>query len=278
MSVESRRMPLCNVPKLKTGTRVGAQEYVFKEKEMIDFVKKEPLSEKYFHEYLGGFEFLNNKKRYCLYLENCSISELRKMPKAMELIKKVSELRIKKNHKLKDFPKQYVKLTIPKADYLFIPQVSSGRRKYIPIGFVSKEVWVADPHFMLENPDLYIFGVLTSNVHNAWMRTVAGRLKSDYRYSNRIVYNTFPWVKPTETQKEKIISTAKNIIEVRRKHPDASLADLYDEVAMPSDLIIAHQENDRAVMEAYGFDWRNMTESECVAELMKMYEKLIRKK
>lgn len=129
MSIESRGKPLSNVPKLRTGTRVGAQEYVFKEEEMIDFVKKEPLSAKYFHEYLGGFEFLNNKKRYCLYLENCPISDLRKMPKAMELIRNVSELRINKNHKLKDFPKQYVKLSIPKNDYIFIPQVSSGKKK-----------------------------------------------------------------------------------------------------------------------------------------------------
>lgn len=127
---------------------------------------------------------------------------------------------------------------------------------------------------MLENGNLYLFGVLISNVHNAWMRTVAGRLKSDYRYSNRIVYNTFPWVNPTENQKEKIIVTAKNIINIRKNHIGSSLADMYDEIAMPSDLIIAHQENDKAVMEAYGFNWKNMSESECVAELMKMYDQL----
>ena len=274
ISIEGRSVPLCDVPILQTGTRIGAQEYVFKEKEMLDFIKEEPLSAKYFHEYLGGAEFLNNKKRYCLYLENCSISDLRRMPKSMEIIKNVSESRIKKKHKLKDYPKQYVKLSIPKSDYLFIPQVSSERRKYIPIDFVSKDVWAADPHFMLENADLYLFGVLTSNVHNAWMRTVAGRLKSDYRYSNRIVYNTFLWVNPTKVQKARIESTAEIILNVRRDHKGASLADLYDEVLMPSELRRAHQENDKAVMEAYGFDWRNMTESECVAELMKMYQDL----
>lgn len=274
ISIEGRSVPLCDVPILQTGTRIGAQEYVFKEKEMLDFIKEEPLSAKYFHEYLGGAEFLNNKKRYCLYLENCSISDLRRMPKSMEIIKNVSESRIKKKHKLKDYPKQYVKLSIPKSDYLFIPQVSSERRKYIPIDFVSKDVWAADPHFMLENADLYLFGVLTSNVHNAWMRAVAGRLEMRYRYSNRIVYNTFLWVNPTKVQKARIESTAEIILNVRRDHKGASLADLYDEVLMPSELRRAHQENDKAVMEAYGFDWRNMTESECVAELMKMYQDL----
>lgn len=270
--VKSRTKPICNVREAKTGTRVGAQQYIFTQKQMNDFIESEPLSKKYFHEYLGGEEFLNNKKRFCLYLEDCSIEELNQIPKSKKIIEKVLSERQLKNHRLKDFPRKYIKLSIPKHDYIFIPQVSSERRKYIPIGIISKDIWVADPHFMVEGGDLYYFGILSSNVHNAWMKVVAGRLEMRFRYSNRIVYNTFIWPKATEKQMEKIIKSAKLILDIRESNSDVSLSDLYDPLKMPSDLIKAHQENDKAVMEAYGFDWRNMTESECVAELMKLYK------
>lgn len=273
--VKSRTKPICNVKEAKTGTRVGAQQYVFTQKQMNDFIESEPLSKKYFHEYLGGEEFLNNKKRFCLYLEDCSIEELNKMPKSKKIIEKVLSERQLKDHRLKDFPRKYVKLSIPKYDYIFIPQVSSERRKYIPIGIISKDVWVADPHFMVEGGDLYYFGILISNVHNAWMKVVGGRLEMRFRYSNRIVYNTFIWPKATKKQIEKIIKSAKLILDIRKSNSDVSLSDLYDPLKMPSDLIKAHQDNDKAVMEAYGFDWRTMTESECVAELMKLYQKLV---
>ena len=145
------------------------------------------------------------------------------------------------------------------------------------MGFISKDVWTADPHFMVKSTDLYYFGVLASNVHNAWMRIVSGRLKSDYRYSNRIVYNTFVWPNASEKQKDRIRKTGQLILNARDLNSNASLSDLYDESLMPSNLRKAHQENDKAVMEAYGFDWRNMTESECVAELMKLYQDLVDK-
>lgn len=273
--VEGRAKPLCNITEAQTGTRIGANKYTFTEIEKINFVNKEPMSEKYFHEYLGAEEYLNNKKRFCLYLEDCPAEELNMMPFSKYKVREVLEERREKNHKLKDFPRQYVKLNIPDNDYIFIPQMSSGRRKYIPIGFIPKDVWTADPHFMIKNTDLYYFGILSSNVHNAWMRVVAGRLKSDYRYSNRVVYNTFVWPKASEKQKDKIRKTAKLILDARDSNPDASLSDLYDESLMPSNLRNAHQENDKAVMEAYGFDWRNMTESECVGELMKLYQNLV---
>ena len=141
------------------------------------------------------------------------------------------------------------------------------------MGFVKKEIWTADPHFMLEKSNLYIFGILTSNVHMSWMRAVAGRLEMRYRYSNRIVYNTFPWPNPTEEQVNRIKTTAKEILQARKENEGSSLANLYDEVMMPSNLRMAHQQNDKAVMEAYGFNI-NMTESEAVAELMKMYKEL----
>lgn len=275
--VEGRSKPLSEITEAQTGTRVGAKQYVFTEEEKIKFIEKEPNSEKYFHEYLGGEEFLNNKRRYCLYLENCPMNELKLMSLAKSIVNEVLNERIEKNHKLKDFPRQYVKLSIPKQDYIFIPQMSSGRRRYIPMGIISKEAWTADPHFMVENTDLYYFGILSSNVHNSWMRVVSGRLKSDYRYSNRTVYNTFVWPEASEEQKEKIRSTAKAIIEAREANSSASLSDLYDEAMMPPELRKAHQENDKAVMEAYGFNWRKMSESECVAELMKLYKKMIEK-
>ncbi|WP_077074450.1 DNA methyltransferase [Aedoeadaptatus urinae] len=272
--IEGRAKPICDVVEAQTGTRVGAKQYVFTEKEKLDLVIKEPTAEKYFHEYLGAEEYLNDKKRFCLYLEECPPDELNKMPMAKSIIREVKEERYEKNHKLKDFPRQFVKLSTPKNDYIFIPQMSSGKRKYIPIGFIPKKVWTADPHFMIEITDLYYFGILSSNVHNAWMRTIAGRLKSDYRYSNRVVYNTFVWPNASKEQKQKIRETAKLILDARSLNPGASLSELYDESLMPSNLRTAHQENDKAVMEAYGFDWKNMSESECVGELMKLYQEL----
>lgn len=273
--IEGRAKPICDVVEAQTGTRVGAKQYVFTEKEKLELVNKEPTAEKYFHEYLGGEEFLNNKKRFCLYLEDCPPSELSKMPIAKSIVQEVKEERYGKNHKLKDFPRQFVKLNIPKNDYIFIPQVSSEKRKYIPMGLISKDVWTADPHFMVKSTDLYYVGILSSNVHNAWMRVASGRLEMRYRYSNRIVYNTFVWPDASEEQKEEIRKTAKLILEARSLYPGASLSDLYDESLMPSNLRTAHQENDKAVMEAYGFDWKNMSESECVGELMKLYQELI---
>lgn len=274
--VEGRSKPLSDITEAQTGTRVGANQYVFTEEKMKDFIKKEPLSEKYFHEYLGAEEYLNNKKRFCLYIEDCPMEDLNRMPLVKSLINEVMNERGEKNHKLKDFPRQYVKLNIPRQDYIFIPQMSSGRRKYIPMSMISKDIWTADPHFMIENTDLYYLGVLSSNVHNAWMRVVCGRLKSDYRYSNRVVYNTFVWPNASDQQKERIRNTMQTILDARKINTSVSLSDLYDDTLMPPELRKAHQENDKAVMEAYGFDWRTMTESECVAELMKLYQALVK--
>ena len=159
------------------------------------------------------------------------------------------------------------------SDYVAIPKVSSENRRYIPLDYLSKDIIPGDSLFMIQGISLYHFGVLTSNVHMAWMRTVCGRLKSDYRYSKDIVYNNFPWPSPTPEQKTAIEQTAQGILDARAKYPDCSLADLYDETTMPPELRKAHQQNDRAVMQAYGFSVK-MTESECVAELMKLYRKL----
>ena len=164
----------------------------------------------------------------------------------------------------------------PKSDYILVPSHSSENRKYIPIGFVSSEIIAGNANLVIPNATIYEFGILHSNVHMAWVRMVCGRIKSDYRYSNTIVYNNFPWCDPTPEQKTKIEQTAQAILDARAKYPDSSLADLYDETTMPPELRKAHQQNDQAVMQAYGFSLK-MTESECVAELMRMYQKMTEK-
>lgn len=267
--------PLENIKELKTGTRVGAQQYVFTKEEKDSFIIAEPNSKKFFMEYVGGYDFINRQPRYCLYLEDAKPSELRKMPKVLKLVEEVKGERETKNNKLKNYPLKYIKVNIPKTNYLFIPQVSSEKRKYIPMGYIEKGVVPADPNFVLESDDIYNFGILTSNVHMAWMKTVAGRLEMRYRYSNRIVYNTFPWPELDDYHKRRIEKSAQMILDARSLYPSSSLADLYDDLTMPAELRKAHQENDKVVMEAYGFDWRTMTESECVAELMKMYKALL---
>ena len=176
--------------------------------------------------------------------------------------------------KLADVPMLFGEIRQPNTDYIIIPAHSSEKRKYIPIGFVSKDIICSNANLLMPNASLYYFGVLTSNIHNAWIHAVCGRIKSDFRYSVNIVYNNFPWPTPTAEQKAKIEHTAQAILDARSKYPDCSLADLYDEVAMPPELRKAHQANDRAVMQAYGFDVKSMTESTCVSELMKMYQKL----
>ena len=157
-----------------------------------------------------------------------------------------------------------------------IPATSSEKRKYIPIGYLTKDVIASNAASFVPDASLYHFGILTSNVHMAWMRSVGGKLGNGYCYSKVLVYNAFPFPKTNEEQKKKIEQTAQAILDARALYPNSSLADLYDELTMPRELRKAHQENDKAVMEAYGFDWRKMTEAECVAELMKMYKELLK--
>lgn len=164
----------------------------------------------------------------------------------------------------------------PSSDYLLIPATSSENRKYIPIGFIPKEFIASNAASFIPDATTYDFGILSSSVHNAWMRIVCGRLEMRYRYSNKIVYNNFPWCTPTNNQREKIQKTAKKILEVRAVYQNCSLEELYDNLTMPPDLLKAHEANDKAVMEAYGFN-KDLSESEIVAELFKMYKKLTAK-
>lgn len=197
----------------------------------------------------------------------------------MNRIKCVREFRLsskrKQTLKMAKVPFLFGEIRQPSTSMLVIPKVSSEKRRYLPIGFVQSEVIVSGSALIIPDANSYLFGILTSNVHNSWMRMVAGRMKSDYQYSKNVVYNNFPWPKPTAEQKAAIEQTAQGILAARALYPDASLADLYDELTMPPELRKAHQNNDRAVMTAYGFNWRKMTESDCVAELMKLYQKLV---
>ena len=274
--VESRKKPICDVPEITKGCQpTDGGNLIIEDDELADFIKREPSAEQYIKKLVGAREFINNKNRWCLWLVGVSPAELRKMPLVMERIQKVREMRLASSdagtRKLADTPTVFRETYNPDT-YIIVPSASSERRKYIPLGFLGKETISTNLNLIIPDATLYHFGVLTSNVHMAWMRAVCGRLKSDYRYSKDVVYNNFPWPTPTEAQKEKIEQTAQAILDARALYPDSSLADLYDELTMPPELRTAHQNNDRAVMAAYGFDVKTMTEASCVAELMRMYQ------
>ena len=280
---ESRSKPICNnIPEIGIGNKpIDDGNYLFSEEEMKDFIKIAPCSEKYFHPFYGSREFINRNPRYCLWLGDCSPGELKSMPECLKRVEAVKAFRLASKsagtRKLADTPTRFHVTNIPDDTYLLIPRVSSENRRYIPIGFMDKGAMVSDSCHITTGANLYHFGILTSNVHMAWVRTVCGRLKSDYRYSKDVVYNNFPWPTPTDEQKAKIEATAQGILDARAKYLDSSLADLYDPLTMPPELLKAHQANDRAVMEAYGIkkgDPEYSSESACVAMLMKMYQRL----
>ena len=285
--IENIKKPLCNVPEMVKGSiPVDGGNLIIEAEDYEEFIKKEPNAKPFIKNLVGSEEFINNKDRYCLWLDKIKPAEIRHCPLILERISKVREMRLASSkeatRKFADYPMRFMEIRQPETDYLLIPRVSSENRKYIPIGYISKDVISTDANMILPNATLYHFGVLTSNVHMAWMRAVCGRLEMRYRYSNTIVYNNFPWCNPTTEQKAKIEKTAQGILNARALYPDCSLADLYDELTMPPELRKAHQENDKAVMEAYGFrikdeqtgKFRWLTESETVARLMHMYQEL----
>lgn len=272
--VTSRKSPISDVPIIIMGNQaMDGGNLIIEDKDYADFIKKEPSAIPYIKRYMMGNEFINNKKRWCLWLVNCSPAELRSMPLVAE---RVREMRMASNdsgaRKKADTPTLFREQRNPER-FIAIPIVSSERRRYIPMGYLDDSVIAGNKLFIIPDAELYHFGILTSNVHMAWTRTVCGRMKSDYTYSKDIVYNNFPFPNLTTENKNRIATTAQAILDVRNLYPDCSLADLYDETFMPPELRKAHQQNDFAVMSAYGFD-KKITESECVAELMKMYQKL----
>ena len=276
---DRRNKPLSDVPLIRVGSLPRSSAFTVTADEKSSFISDNPLSEEWIKPYIGSDEFINGKERYCLWMKNADIKVLRQCRKVMERIEKVRQDRLNSpaetTRRTANTPTLFAVDAQPDTNYLLIPQVSSERRRYIPIGFMSPDVIASNLVFVVPNANLYHFGVLTSNVHNAWMRITCGRMKSDYRYGGDLVYNNFPWPTPTEIQKSRIEKTSQAILDARSNYPNLSLADLYDELLMPSELRKAHQNNDRAVMEAYGFDWRTMTESECVAELFKLYQRLV---
>ena len=280
--LESRNSPLGNVPPMRSGGKpVEGGNLIFTEAEKEAFLKEEPKASAFMRPFMGSDDYINGNSRWCLWLYGVSPKEVRNLPLVMKRVEAVREFRLasvkEATRQFADKPMQFMEIKQPCSDYLMIPATSSENRRYIPIGFLSKDVVASNAASFVPDASPYLFGVLTSNVHMAWMRTVCGRLKSDYRYSVNIVYNNFPWPSPTDEQKAKIEQTAQAILDARALYPDASLADLYDELTMPPELRKAHQANDKAVMAAYGFPIKNFTESDCVAALMKMYQELTAK-
>ena len=277
--IEARTKPLCNVPILQNGGKPTEGGFlILSKEEKDDLLSEEPQSEVFIRPYMMGKDFIARKPRYCLWMVGANPSLINQCPLVRKRIEQVREYRLASpkaaTQKKAETPMLFDEVRECMTDYVAIPKVSSENRRYIPMEYLKSEVIPGDSIFMIPNTGLYHFGILTSNVHMAWMRAVCGRLKSDYRYSNTVVYNNFPWPAPTDAQKAKIEQTAQAILDARALYPEASLADLYDELTMPPELRSAHQQNDRAVMQAYGFSVRDMTESSCVAALMKMYQQL----
>ena len=282
--IEKRSKPICseavNMHRGSQPTDDG--NFIFTESEYLAFIKQYPNAKHLFRKFMMGKDFIDRKPRYCLWLADISPAEVRKYPPIVKRLSAISDFRSKSTKKATqkkaDTPMLFDENQQPTTNYVAIPEVSSGGRKYVPIDFMTPEIVVGNKIRIAENAGLFEFGVLTSNVHMSWMRATCGYYGPSYQYSINIVYNNFPWCSPTREQKAKIEKTAQMILDARALYPDSSLADLYDELTMPPELRKAHQANDRAVMEAYGFWGKLNTESECVAELMKMYQKLMSEK
>lgn len=275
--VEARSKAICDVPKMSAGNKPDDYNHLkIEEIDYNDFIKDDPSSTKYLKRMMGASEFINNKNRYCLWLINCPPNELKQMPKVRERVEACRKARMDSGTpealKLSETPKLFREAMNP-SSYLILPAVSSERRKYIPIGFQNQDVIPVMSVLIIPNANLYHFGVLTSSIHMAWMRAVCGRMKSDYRYSKNVVYNTFPWPNSTRKSKKNIENAAQNIIDVRALYPDSSLADLYDPLTMPPELVKAHKILDKTVKTAYGGKGY-ATEAERVADLMERYHEL----
>jgi len=280
--IESKGKPICDVPIMTAGNKpADGGNLILSEDERAAILATTPDANAYIREYVGSKEFINGgEKRYCIWLKGVSPVLYRNNAEVKRRLEAVRVMRLASTaaptRAMADKP--YLFFSAPQSDrpYLGIPEVSSERRRYIPIGFMTSDIIASNKLLIVPDAEMYHFGVLTSNVHMAWMRTVCGRMKSDYSYSGANVYNTFPWPTPTDAQRTKIEQTAQAILDARALYPDCSLADLYDEVTMPPELRTAHQQNDKAVMAAYGMKVKETTEASCVAELMRRYQELVK--
>ena len=279
--VESRNKSLCDIPQMIYGSKpVDGGFFLMKEEEKNEILAKEPNLAKYIRQIYGAEEYINNKKRYCLWLVGASPADIKNSPTLFSRVQSVREYRLQSTKEATrlsaDRATEFQEVRYSTTEYIIVPSVSSEKRRYVPIGYVSPDIVVNNAVLFIPNATLYHFGILTSNVHMAWMRVVCGRLEMRYRYSKDIVYNNFPWPTITPEQEAEISRTAQAILDARNLYPDCSLADLYDEVTMPVELRRAHQANDRAVMRAYGLPVTT-SESDTVAHLFKLYEELTRK-
>lgn len=284
--VESKRKPICNVQEMYLGCDFkDDNNYILGEEEKEELIKREPLVEKYIKKYINAKELISRKHRYCLWLNNANPGDLKKLPTVMKKIEAVKLFRLESNspdtQRYAEYPTRPARLRYYSEERntsaLGVPRISSATRRYLPMELLDADTIGGASILMIPEATLYTFAILNSNVHMAWMRTVCGRMKSDYRYANGLVYNTFPWPSPTDVQKAKIEKAAKGILDARALYPNANLAALYDPLTMPSELSKAHNINNKVVMEAYGFSTK-MTEADCVAELMKLYQKLTQEK
>jgi len=276
--IESRSRPLCDVPEIGIGNKpIDGGNYLFTDEERKAFLKLEPDAKKWFRKWIGSDEFINGYFRYCLWLGDCPPNVLRKMPECMKRVNAVRKYRLASKsegtREIAKTPCRFHVENMPTAKYLVIPETSSEKREYIPMGFVTPSVLSSNAIKIIPGATLYHFGILTSNVHNAWTRAVCGRLEMRYRYSKDIVYNNFPWPTVTSVQEATIERLAQAVLDARAQFTDSSLADLYDPLTMPPALRKAHQALDKAVMKLYKLDG-NISEAEIVAELMGRYREL----
>jgi hypothetical protein len=272
-------MPIGNCPEIIFGSMPNDGGFlILNSSEKQELVDKDPASEKWIRPFMMGHDFLHNTERYCLWLEGITPKELKDMPLVMARVDKTRLARAKSKRaatrELSNTPTLFGEIRQPDKNYIAFPAVSSERREYIPIGYLNKDVIAGNKLFVIPDAKLYHFGIITSSVHMAWIRTVAGRLKSDYNYSAGIVYNNFPWPEPTDKQKEDIEKAAQAVLETRALFPDSSLAELYDPLTMPPELVKAHNNLDRAVMAAYGMKGMK-SETEIVSLLMERYQQLV---
>lgn len=277
--IENRRQPISTIPEIVFGSMANDGGFlILQDDEKENLIKSQPLAAKWIRPFLGAEEFINNKSRWCLWLAGINPSELRTIPEVYERVLSVKKHRLSSNraatNKLANTPYLFGEIRQPSSIYLMLPRVSSELRKFIPIGYLPPEIIASDAALTISNATLFHFGILTSTQHNAWMRTVAGRLKSDYRYSANIVYNNFPWPTPTDAQRSAIETAAQGVLDARAHYPDSSLADLYDPLTMPPELVKAHAKLDKAVDAAYGYKGAN-SDAERVAFLFGLYQDLI---
>ncbi len=276
--VESRTKAVCPVPEMNKGSIIiDDGNLIITAENYEDFIKREPAAKKYIRRYMGADDFINGKRRYCLWLVGVSLEEILSMPLVAERVEKLKKFRLKSSRsgtiRAAQNPMLFAEIRQPNSDYIAIPVTSSENRRYIPIGFIDKNIIANGDILTIPDATIYHFGILISSVHMAWTRAVCGRLESRYRYSKDIVYNNFVWCTPTAEQRAEIERTAQNILDVLSNFKDWTLAKLYDEKTMPAELRAAHLANDKAVLAAYGFD-ENFSEAQITAALFEKYRAL----